>query len=265
VKILKQSGHLANDESIPVSERLSRPIGTVKQKTLESIEQPTFQPTIAKKSREIFDSTTTRSVSSGNCHQSSPAYHQFSEDYSPGGGAGEGELYEWSNSSHGDCFTLDPSAHSHGKRNGEGGSGSLASKGPTSVYLRSQRWQEEREQRMKREKLLREEQELTECSFHPKIKETPQSFSGGGDGHESWGGYGGGMEQQQGGGGGGGGGKSSTIAERQAEWQRRRDQKIERERREKEMRDLAECSFTPSLGKIQDPPGQSSAKGSNQR
>jgi hypothetical protein len=31
-----------------------------------------------------------------------------------------------------------------------------------------------------------------------------------------------------------------------------RDEKIERERREKELKDLAECSFAPSIGKESD-------------
>jgi hypothetical protein len=280
VKILRQSGQLASDESIPVSERLSRPIGTVKQKTLESIEQPTFQPTIAKKSREIVDSVT-RTVSSGPSGQSS--YHRFSEEYSPDAEGlpyedqqNESELYEWSNSnayfssSHDEPFTLDPSAQSrsHERRSGEmgrssatPGSGSGVARGPTSVYLRSQRWKEEREERMKKEKLLRDEQELNECSFRPKIKETPLSSGSWGEGHDSSGNGSGSNSSNWGVGAEGG----KSIAERQAEWQRKRDQKIERERREKEMRDLAECSFTPSLGKIQDSSAAQVSKGSTQR
>lgn len=34
-------------------DRLSRPIGALKQKTLENIDQPTFQPTLSKKSQDM--------------------------------------------------------------------------------------------------------------------------------------------------------------------------------------------------------------------
>jgi hypothetical protein len=241
VKILRQSGQHTEES---VAERLSRPIGTVKQKTLESIDQPTFQPTIVTKSKEGSESTARRgevytTSPSSSSSVPSPGFYKFSEEYPStlyedrdwDRREREGEsLYELSlNDQSSSSFTLDPSYHPQGRGGSEGGSGNGAAKGPTGVYLRSQRWQQEKEARRRKEQLLREEQELNECSFRPKIKDSrgaePEEW------HE---------------GGRGGGGKS--MAERQAEWQRRRDEKVERERREKEIKDLAECSFAPSLG-----------------
>lgn len=217
MKILKQTGQHTEES---VAERLSRPIGTVKQKTLETIEQPTFQPTIAKKSREIVESSTKTFLP----EPSSPGgYRKFSEIYYTDE---ENDLYEVPNNQ---TFTLDPN-YGHGRTD------LSALKGPSNVYLRNQRWQQEREDRMKREKVLREQQELNECSFRPKIKE-PQR----GDGWDSSS-----ASQVD-------GPSTKSMAERQAEWQRRRDEKIERERREKELKDLAECSFTPSLGRNTEP------------
>eukprot|EP01034_Spumella_vulgaris_P021667 gene21667-27708_t len=124
---------------------------------------------------------------------------------------------------------FDPTQHSllsHGAamvgggRDGSGRSGGESS-GTHSVYSRSKQWDDERQRKRERDRLLKEQEELAECSFRPN-------------------------------GGGGGGGRSKaggdsigSVSERQAAWAAKREHKLELERQralEEEMRD---CSFAP--------------------
>lgn len=171
-KILRESGGRGGG--------LSRPIGSVKQRTLDSIEQPTFQPSISKKSKQLFEEVL------------SSTYH---DDSSPSSHSKYG--YE-------DEYEFDSVQTTSGRE------------GPQRVYERSQRWLQEKQLRMAREKALREEAELRECSFKPKVKGVPlgrdereDSFSAQ---DHCEGGY---IYTSS-----STGGKS--LADRQAEWQRNR-------------------------------------------
>lgn len=132
-----------NDASGGASERLSKPIGTVKQKTRESINEPTFQPQL-----------TTHKGSRGDSYTSS----------------------EYRNS--GD-----------------------------SVYNRSQKWLQEKQSRLQRERTAKELNELQQCSFKPQIVAQQQSLNDSYDLNRS-----GDYDNRAGG----------SIAERQADWATKR-------------------------------------------
>lgn len=122
-KIIRESGS---------GSRLTQPIGSVKKKTLDSIEKPSFQPSITKKSQQLFEE-----ASYGNNYYS-----------------GDSSIYSYEDD---DTFSLQ-----------SGGSGSQ--QGPQRVYERSQKWLQEKQLRILREKAAREEEELRECSFKPRVR-----------------------------------------------------------------------------------------------
>ena len=159
-KILQENG----DREGPT--RLTRPIGTVKKKTLDTIEKPTFQPAISRKSRQLFEDA------HSTYYPEDPPYPPDEED----------DNSSWHTSSDGH--------------------------GPQRVYERSQKWLQEKQLRMLREKAAREEEELRGCTFKPKVKATPREdrfdYPIDEDGYA--------YSSSNGG----------SIADRQAEWQRNR-------------------------------------------
>jgi hypothetical protein len=170
---------------------LSRPIGAVKKKTLDGIEQPTFQPSISKKSKQLFE----ESLASSYCD--TPSMSSYS------------------------CYSGDEERDGESlcSGGGGGGGGGGGSEGPQRVYERSQLWLQEKQLRMAREKAIREEELLRECSFQPKVKAVPDRVERE-DEFSTSSAY----EYSDGGGyvytSSRTGGK--TLAERQAEWQRNR-------------------------------------------
>jgi hypothetical protein len=139
------------DSSGGAAARLTKPIGAVKQKTREGIEEPTFQPQLHHKPP---------SSSSHSGHQSTPT--------GSGGGGGEGDMYN-----------------------------------------RSQKWLQQKQTRLERERRAKESSELKQCSFKPQIVDrNQQSLNGSYD-------LGGSGAEYEGRGG-------LTIAERQADWATKR-------------------------------------------
>lgn len=218
IKILKQSGQHTEEK---LMERLNRPIGTIKQKTLETIDQPTFQPTITKKSKEIVESMSNNNLGIQYNNQKSNHHNQLLNTYyqnNPdlyGNPDEESEtLYEY-NGNESIQYLAEDNINFHPSLSNnyiqQEHSNSISTEkvtGPESVYLRSQKWLQEKQKRMLKEKQLKDELELNQCSFKPKIKESPIYRSD--DGYQE---YSDSVSTSTSG---------LSMAERQAEWKRKR-------------------------------------------
>ena len=149
------------DPSGGATARLSKPIGTVKQKTRESINEPTFQPQL-------------------NIHNKS--------------GSG------------GSASSMDTSSEWGPKR------GQHSDGGSEDMYNRSQKWLQQKQTRLQRERTAKEQSELKQCSFKPQIVDhnhQNQQLNGGFDADSS------GLGRSD-------GRAGVSLAERQANWATKR-------------------------------------------
>lgn len=152
-KIVQEKSFLTGET---VEDRLNRPIGWIKQRTLESMEQPTFQPQISSHSMQIL-------AHSGYSHRYFPQpeennqleYESFNDD-------------EWDTGAvcvDGNEFTLLP------RDNASCSSGQKS--GPDSLYYRFTMWDEQRKRRLDLDRQHKERLEMTECSFKPRVTAAP--------------------------------------------------------------------------------------------
>lgn len=154
-------------------DRLTRPIGSVKQTILEGIEKPTFAPKISKKSAQLATQghyfAAGRGARSGSTGKSRPAAttsYDFNRDFSDNAGLRESahEIYSSGNGyMHGD--TLEEPGDHVGQAYGGGGTSNL--------YDRANSWAKEREIKIERDRQAREQEQLKDCTFRPRIQRAP--------------------------------------------------------------------------------------------
>ena len=165
-----------------VGDRLSKPIGTVKQRTLQEMQQElTFKPKIG--GRNGNDST--QSIFSASASLSSkirPSTHAFNppsnhSDYEIGSYSDFYELEEQLQH----AVDTDPDAEEYSDSNNNNNNddrlnSSSVSRCSTpsrsSIYLRSKKWDERRQLKIQRDQQARLQQELQECSFQPRVPST---------------------------------------------------------------------------------------------
>lgn len=164
-------------------DRLARPIGTVKQKTLEEIERPSFKPTLNPVSIEMTmnngynvygvdprGNNNNGASGDGPYSPQDEALARFnsmytSDDYSVD--HGEPLLYE-------DLIRGKHNSNSYSNNNNSytsymyDSSQSLAPQ--DAMYSKTQRWNEMRNQKLEKERRERERKEAEVCTFKPKIE-----------------------------------------------------------------------------------------------
>jgi hypothetical protein len=196
---LMQERYILQGET--VKDRLAKPIGKVKNKTLDQIEQHSFKPTINPTSLELLASSAggvyydqSPNGSGGgewiDPHQQQLQHFNFlfeelnpqqpnpNEDEdgydnafsSPLAGRPSGRA----------ITTSEPVLYEEIIRNRPGGGGgggrsiNISALGPpsaeTAVFNKSQKWDEMRRRKLEKERQERLKKELNECSFTPKIK-----------------------------------------------------------------------------------------------
>jgi hypothetical protein len=137
-------------------DRLSRGIGTVRTKTLEEIERPTFKPALNPTSIEMA------SAASGvNVHFDAEEYNPELARFERFHGLTEAQEYDPNEG---------PLLYEDMVRGGSqrgGGSGAMSAE--DRMYLKTQRWDEARRQKLEKERKERERQERQVCTFKPKI------------------------------------------------------------------------------------------------
>lgn len=137
-KISTKSERIVNERQFSLGEstkdRLHRPIGKVRERTLNDMEQPTFQPRISAVSQELV-------ANRFGAQRSEPAH-----------------LSERCN-----VFFCDGQEFSLDKSREEAFTG-------VGIYDRAKRWDKERQARLARESQERERREMEECSFHPNVQ-----------------------------------------------------------------------------------------------
>jgi hypothetical protein len=155
--------------------RLARPIGNLKQRTLQTLDMPTFKPKISDTSLQILAAS---GYAGGNPsyltdqnHSESfkEDYYHFSNDvfvYNNENGDGEGAVEV-----NGNEYTLLPKALSP-----RGGNPPVPGK-DTDLYTRFTHWEEKRKRRLELEKQHKDRAEMSECSFKPQVKPTPWTYS----------------------------------------------------------------------------------------
>jgi hypothetical protein len=146
-------------------ERLQRSIGKVKPKTLEEIEKPTFKPTLNPTSIEIANAAT-----GVNLHYTaqeaaaldlSPEQASFKRFYD----LASQQEYDGSDGP----LLYEDLVRSTGGGGPRGRGGGSANSAETAMYLKTQRWNEARQQKLEKERKERERQEKQICTFKPKI------------------------------------------------------------------------------------------------
>lgn len=165
-------------------DRLHKPIGTVKQQTLQEMQQElTFQPKIGNgNNREHGNGTSTARAHQGREIHRAPQRHSNhgSMDYSD---------LDFEYGSQSDFFdpqdtpqqqllggeapwpTYEDDYISNGSGSERGVSASRRNSAPSSAsfYLRSKKWEERRQMKIQRDQQARLEEELQHCSFQPKV------------------------------------------------------------------------------------------------
>ncbi len=128
-------------------DRLTRPIGSVKQSIIDSIEKPTFAPKILKKSSAI--------ATRGEYYPSGAGF-----EYSANEGEATNRYYndDYYATDH---FGVDDHSQSENPED--------------RLYHRSQWWVQQRNEKLDRDRELKEEEILRECTFRPQIHNAPQS------------------------------------------------------------------------------------------
>ena len=117
----------------------------------------------------------------------------------------------------------------------------------SAAYLRSKKWQEDKERRLQRERAEREAQETSECSFKPNAKPKPGSatkqLASGSKPTSLARELPRAAPSRPGGAGSSGGG---DMMSRQLEWQKKRDARLEAERVRKQREEMEACTFAPT-------------------
>lgn len=148
-KIVRDKFYLTGET---VVDRLHRPIGSVKQRTLETIDQPTFQPQISRHSEQILSQSgyTNRYLPSHEYDPNQTNYESLDEDK------------DWNYGAvcvDGNEFTLLPRDNSVSR---------TPKSGPDSLYYRFTMWDEQRRRRLDLDRQHKERLEMSECSFKPR-------------------------------------------------------------------------------------------------
>jgi hypothetical protein len=165
-----------------VEDRLSKPIGTVKQRTLQEMHQElTFKPKIG--GRNGNDSAQPISASASLSSKIRPSTHAYNppsnhSDYEIGSYSDFYELEEQLQH----AVDTDPDAEEYSEsgatrfsnsNNDDRMNISATSRSSTpsgsSIYLRSKKWDERRQLKIQRDQQARLQQELQECSFQPRV------------------------------------------------------------------------------------------------
>ena len=152
---LARERYLVYGES--TAERLHRPIGAVKSKTLESMNKYDFKPKISEGSMEILQQ-------GGNRYRYFPPEQeesQNSDDMSMIDSIIYGE-------STGEAICVDGREFSLLPQN-KSKSNSRQSASAISMYQRTLYWEEQRKKRLEQERLEYERTMMKECSFKPKV------------------------------------------------------------------------------------------------
>ena len=239
--------------------RLLKPTGVVKKSTIESINIPTFQPTINHISKKIAESSRGNiNLSNGSSQRLLESFTRRignSQDY-PEENANETNLNDSSPKplEH-DLFsasmnTLDTSDSQYMYPNDYNsfridrslistpGRFSLTESMTnfitrdeedsinSSVFNRSQNWAKQKANRIERERQKRSQDQLKECSFKPTIRSKSAGLSRSAVTTNN-----------------------ESMMEKSNQWLMRREQKLSAERKKKEDSALDGCSFAPSLPK----------------
>jgi hypothetical protein len=202
------------------AERLHKPIGTVKPKTLETIDKPTFKPKISETSLEIL-------AQSGHRHKyfATPSKSDENEfwrlqqlqELSIHGGnvydpiTGEAVLVE------NGMVTLNPNNEY-----------STSTNSSTTFYKRSKAWEEQRKQKLEYDKRLLEQKEREICSFKPNIKSNMHNQSSNNYNNNNP-------------------TSSLSIAERHQQWLQQKEQKLQIERMKQSQDEIKDCTFVPKV------------------
>ena len=152
-------------------DRLTRPIGSVKANILEGIEKPTFAPKISKKSAQLATQghyysggRGGRSGSTGKSRPTADSSYNFNHDYNDHGGFYEG--------ARGDIYSSDYTGNPLEEPN-DYGEKAYVGCGPSNLYDRANSWAKEREMKIKRDRQAREQEQLKDCTFRPRIQKAP--------------------------------------------------------------------------------------------
>ena len=147
-------------------DRLHRPIGSVKPKTLDNMDLPTFKPKISDGSLEIL-------AQAGN------RFRYYPEGANAEAGASSGapisNIDEWFRvygESDGQAICVDGSEVSllNGNKNfGGASSASSGGRGASSIYQRTTYWEDQRKKKLEQERQEREREYMKQCSFKPKV------------------------------------------------------------------------------------------------
>jgi hypothetical protein len=261
-KIVREKEYFFGETS---QDRLFRPIGEVKSSVLQTIDKPSFKPKINKKSEEIVQQSfghiySTRpgaieSQSNGNISiqpenvfyaenggvaSSSIVYdidreldlrYEESEDYPPAEIVDDTTSYYELDDG---VYTLAPhSHHNHSPGSSFYSTDDLQSLSSlndpvTAVHLRSEAWKRERERRLERERLARLKEIDKECSFQPKLKENKAFVTSIPKSELRY-------------------SNAREIADRQIEWLKKKEERLERERKKKEDSELDGYTFQPQI------------------
>ena len=187
-ELLVQERYILQGET--TRDRLARPIGQVKQKTLEDIEKPSFKPTLNPVSIEMTANSGYNVYDGGRKVLETPyspqeeALARFNSMYSGDDYSvdhGEPLLYE-------DLMRGSASKHhpSSGGGSGGGGNGAYESSMYDSsqslapqdaMYSKTQRWNDMRQQKIEKERRESERREREICTFKPKIDKYATFFT----------------------------------------------------------------------------------------
>lgn len=169
------------------SDRLARPIGNVKAKVLDEIEQPTFRPTLNPVSVEIATSNNgyynlPAAAASDNSRTNNQPYSPQENTFD----RFDSMLYNDEHSINDGPVLYEDYLRSAGKNHRGGGSAggadrgaggslynpamSLAAQGPQDImYQKTQRWEEMRQAKLDKGRREKERQQAAECTFRPQI------------------------------------------------------------------------------------------------
>lgn len=168
-KIAREREIIEGREGESRIERLSRPIGAVKRNILEGIEKPTFAPKISKKSTELATKgnyfSAGRRARSSSADRSRPSRsinndHGCVEDLMNEYLDSAGDLSEQSNEYYSRGDITDPDE-------------AIDQKYETKLYERTNTWAKQRQDKIERDRLVRAEEQMRDCTFRPQLQKAP--------------------------------------------------------------------------------------------
>lgn len=242
-------------EGETAEDRLTRPIGQIRQRTLDDIEKPTFKPTIKKISSDDYnlsyrgstiapDGTRYRGYNqelddddedednylSGNVQKALDDMHlqNFNNNYFDDYSNGTPMPREYNPRSD----SLIPQRVNASKTSEK----QTMKSAKSNMYDRTVKWEEERQRRLERERMQREKEQEQQYSFKPKLENYARVMN-------SMYGNSATMSYDSGG---------MSIAERNELWVKEREKKLEKERQKKAEEAVKDCSFTPNITPLPD-------------